>query len=290
MSDRTLVAVTRDGRLRLRATVTDETVTEALIRHLPGELASLALGRALTSTALFPVTWKDCERVSLQWSGRGPLGTLMTELRRPGRLRGLVSQPRAELAKEGYTGWRGIGYGLLPAGYLGVIRQKESGQFSRGQVELANGEVDEDLEAFFLTSEQVPTRLRTAVELGDHALSARAVGVLVQALPGSEGDEAALPDRRLHERMSADDSPERLLEIASGGVSLDVLEEIPVSWACTCTRERIEDGIALLEASEITSMIEEDGGASVTCDFCATIYALTVEDLRAILARKQTPE
>jgi len=281
--DRLLTGVSKDGRLRGRAATTTGLVHEALSRHRPGLLGAEALARALSATAVFPATWKDCARVSIQWSGQGPLRTVVTEIRVDGSVRGYVSEPQAgEPVLR--PGGRGLGHCIRPGGFVGVIRQEAKGPFTRGQVELTSGELDEDLEKFFEISDQVPTRVRSlgstwGDEPGAHG------AILVQALPDDMPAELVGGGDLLS--VSADATPEEMLAVALGP-GYDVLDERPLLFRCQCERERIEAGIALLEVDELLDMINEDQGASVRCDFCGEVYEFSREDLEAVMVRKVT--
>lgn len=292
--DRLLVAVSRDGRLQVRAARTTGVVADALTRHLPGELAGRALARAVTCACLLPVSSKDTERVSLQWSGAGPLRTVMAEYRPPretgpglqdaGALRVLCSRP-VVTSGPGNPEGRGLGP-ALGRGFLSVLRQKPDGTFIRGQVELQSGEMDEDLEGYFRTSEQTPTRVRVVARLVREGLQVAAVGVLVQCLPG--GSEDILPGADLHERLDPDAPPARLVEAALGGGGFDVLQETPLIYRCPCSRERVETGLMLLPPEELLEMINDDQGARVSCEFCGTTYSFDRAGLEDLLARKLT--
>lgn len=281
--DRLLIAVSRDGRLRARAASTTSLVRDALRRHAPGPLGAEALARALSVTATFPATWKDCERVSVQWSGAGPLRTLLTEMRLGGALRGYVSEPQAG-SRCDRDGYRGVAHGLLPDGFVGVIRQDVRGRFSRGQVDLVSGEIDEDLEWFFESSDQVPTRVRAIWSPGDDGPSACAA-TLVQALP--DDMPAELPTGEALLALDPASPPEAMLEAALGA-GFDILEEVSLRFECPCERDRVEAGIALLDVDELLDMINEDRGATVRCDFCGVSYEFGREDLETIMVRKVT--
>ena len=283
--DRLLVAVSRDGRLRARAARTTGLVNEALRRHTPGPLGSLALGRALSVMAVFPATWKDCERVSVQWSGGGCLKTVMAEARPGGVLRGYVRHPSAgaPMPREGY---RGVAHGLLPGGFVGVIRQSIRGTFQQGQVELTSGELDEDLEVFFEQSDQVATRLRGLVGMGSSTEQlTECAGVMIQELPDDQ--PTSLPAGAVLEALDPAASLADLLAAAMGQ-PFDVLEEIPLRFACSCDRERVAAGIGLLSVDELLDMINDDKGASIHCEFCAEDYRFNREDLEEIMVRKVT--
>lgn len=285
--DRLVIAVSEDGRLRARAAHVTQTVNEAIRRHQPGPLARDALARAMATTAVFPATWKDCERVSIQWSGGGPLKSIITEIRAGGVLRGYVRDPGAAIRVE-KDGYRGLAHGLLPGGFVGVIRQSVRGTFQQGQVELTTGEIDEDLEAFFTASDQVATRTRGLVLPGpDDGAVAAAAGVLVQALPDDRPAElvtgAAL--EALDPRAPLED-----LLAAAFDQPFEILDEVALAFACPCDRERIAAGIGLLSVDELLDMINDDQGASVHCEFCAEDYTFNREDLEQIMVRKVTDE
>ena len=59
-----------------------------------------------------------------------------------------------------------------------------------------------------------------------------------------------------------------------------------LTFACPCSRERIEAGISLLSNDELREMIELDQGARARCDFCAATYTFSSDDLRVLLHRK----
>ncbi len=78
MTDRLARTLSADGTVRGLAAVTTELVEEARVRHGTLPTATAALGRALTAGLLLGGLSKADERVSLQWSGDGPLGSILT--------------------------------------------------------------------------------------------------------------------------------------------------------------------------------------------------------------------
>lgn len=279
MADRLILAISEDGAVRARIAHTDTLVAEALRRHQPGPLGALALARALSVAAVFPVEWEKNDRISLQWSGGGPLGTVFAELRATGDLRAYLSKPSA-VPKSPLSGERrGFGLGLLPGGFLGVLRQSPTGH-TQGQVPLINGEIDEDLESYFEVSEQVPTRVRALVAKGAAGEITAAGAVLVQHLPQAE-PETLVAGATL-EALTPGTPPEQWLETAYQR-PFRILEERPLRFGCPCTRERVEMGLALLSEQELLDMMVTDQGAEVDCQFCAENYRFTDHDLAAII-------
>ncbi|HMS16078.1 MAG TPA: Hsp33 family molecular chaperone HslO [Planctomycetota bacterium] len=284
--DRILVAVTRDGRFRARAARLTSVVRECCQRHGVTGLAAEAMARALGCAAAFPTSAKDAERVTLQWSGGGPLRTVFTEARPGGFLRGFVGAAYVGEHNVSFS-TRGVGHGLgVPGGYLNVLRQESSGVFTQSRTELKSGEIDEDLESWFFLSDQVPSRMRVLTGPLKDGVPREVTAILVQLLPGSGPED--LPPARVLEGMGADAQLVDLLDAAFEGRPFDVLEESDLEYRCFCARERIADGIALLDVDELLDMINEDQGASVRCEFCATQYIFNREDLEDIMVRKVT--
>lgn len=286
MGDRLHIALSSDQAVRFRVAEADELARELVRRHQPSPLAAEALVRGATAALLYPLSWKSYERVSIQWSGQGPLGGLVAEMRAGPRIRAYPNDPAAAFrAEQPFSGRRGIGFGLLPRGQLNVLRQEPSGAFDRGQTGLRSGEVDEDLEGYLVQGEQVPTRLRVLTRLGADGRPEASLGVLAQLMPEaplerlpSAGDLEALgPGAPLHEVLS---------RVAGG--SYEVLETQDPSFACTCSRERLAAAISMLEVDELLDMINEDQGARSRCDFCAEQYAFDREALETILVDKVT--
>lgn len=282
-SDALWIAVTADGFLRARIVFLENVVAEAWQRHKPSALSAVAVGRALVGSALFPVSWKHHDRLALQWSGSGPLGSILTEVRAPGTLRGFVRNSQAHV--DGYTGVRGVGRGLLPGGYLSMVRQSPDGKFAQSQTSLRNGEIDEDLEYFLLNSDQVPTWMRASVVAPDvmdeSAKPVRAWGVMIQTLPG--GDPQKLPQLLDVEHLDPNVSAEQILKTILPDEEWQILEMNALHWHCPCSRERAYHGIRLLGAAGVEELLVQDGKAEVKCEFCSTTYAFGAQDLVVIL-------
>ena len=289
MADARIVTVLDDKNQRVRAAVLTDAVREAQRRHRLGTLASHALGRALICAALFPLEAGKVIKASLQFTGSGPSGTIYAEVCHPGAVRGYATAPSAKPLGNLAYARKGAGLGLLPSGTLSIVRQGPTGSYSVGQVELKNGEIDEDLEHYFESSEQIPTRVVAHVALDDDGAVRSASGFFVQALPDARGHRApltrALPDPAALE----DRSPEAIVKLLDQDAP-EPLERVPLSFTCACSRERALGGLALLDERELVDMIETDRGASITCQFCTDTYAFDEDELRAALAQKRAQD
>jgi molecular chaperone Hsp33 len=182
-----------------------------------------------------------------------------------------------------------------------VVRDLGMRDTFRGQTELADGEIDTDVEKYLAMSEQIDSALACETLLDPETGEIRcAVGVLLQALPGGEGIsvlEAARARLRAGELAAAlrtlvaldPDAPVDLFmdQVARAALgervaALDILDARPVRFHCPCTRDRARTTLGLLGQDDLAAMIREDGAAEVTCDFCRTTYTFTDADLEQI--------
>ena len=61
-----------------------------------------------------------------------------------------------------------------------------------------------------------------------------------------------------------------------------MLDTAPVEYRCYCTRERVSRALISLGREELTSLIEEQGGAELTCQFCDRVYRFDAGELEAL--------
>ena len=65
---------------------------------------------------------------------------------------------------------------------------------------------------------------------------------------------------------------------------LEVLTQAPVEYRCYCTRERVERALISMGRRELESLIAEQGGAELSCQFCDKVYHFERSELEALLA------
>lgn len=275
-TDRLIRGITQGSPYRVIAARTTTLVAEGLRCHGLVAGGAEALARGTTSLVLTAVMDKEWYRISGQWMGRGPLGTLNVDVRAPGDLRAFATDP-------GFAG--GIEQ-ALGAGTLSVLRQKQSGHYTQGQVALTTRDVDGDLESYLRVSDQVPTAMRVLTSGGSDGLPGDVIGVMVQPLPG--GNAASLREvvapALLDRSLSTEGSLEEVAARAVPGLSIDWMGEIPLQWACGCSAERVHAGVKLLGPAEIDEMIEIGEEPEVRCDYCTTVHVVRTEGLRTIRA------
>ena len=78
-------------------------------------------------------------------------------------------------------------------------------------------------------------------------------------------------------------SPQEIIDEAIGQENWRVLDEMPVEFECSCSKERFINAIASLDPSEIVAMIKEDGGAEADCHFCRNKVWIEKEELQELI-------
>jgi len=292
--DEVLRAVLAGRPVRIVAATTTFAAREAARRHTAGPAATLALARGITAGLLLATLTKDDERVTLQVLGDGPLGGLTVDATAAGGVRAYVKHPdvTVPLAAAGRVP---LGPVMGRTGLVSVLRDLGLGQPFRGSTEIRSGEIDEDVERYLEESEQVTSALACdAVASGGGGL-AFAAGILVQALPGSDGADAVAEARALIDGgalaslLGAGPRDAAGLLVAALGDRLgqiEVLDRRPVRFECACSRARAGASLASLGQTELAAMILEDGKAEVTCNFCRERYEFDEAELETI--RRET--
>lgn len=146
-------------------------------------------------------------------------------------------------------------------------------------------------EHFFKQSEQVPTRIKLAVgrlQLPGEAQHWRGGGIMVQrvAADAARGDAAEAWDMskalmgtlKDEELLDPDLGSERLLYrlFHEQGVRMDIPTDVRAQ--CSCSRARLLASIKTFEMAQRQDMFE-DGKITASCEFCATDYVFTPEDV-----------
>lgn len=288
--DQLVRAITAGGAVKAVAVTTRELTERArnIQKSLPA--ATAALGRTLAAASMMGSALKeDAASLTLQIKGGGPLGTILAVSDPQGCVRGYVQNPQVDLPLRP-DGKLDVGGAVGSGGTLTVIRDLGMGEPYTGSVELLSGEIAEDLAAYFAESEQVPTAcaLGVLVDVDQSVLCAG--GYLIQLLPGADDGVISAIERGVErvgpvtEFLRDGRSALALVEDVLGEFELEVLEEAPVEYRCYCSRDRVTRALISMGREELRSLIDEQGGAELTCQFCDRVYGYSKEDLEALLA------
>lgn len=281
-----------DGGVRIFAAVTTDLAERARKIHDTFPVATAALGRTLTAGVLMSAAGLKTETDSLtiQIKGDGPLGSIVVCADSKPSVRGYVGNPYVDLPLNA-AGKLDVG-GAVGQGFLSVVRDLGLKEPYIGQIPLVSGEIAEDITMYYAKSEQIPTAVGLGV-LVDRDYSVLASGgFMVQMMPGSTDETARLIEKNLKntasvttmisDGMTAEDI---IFAIADGMDFFIENSEARPEYRCTCSKERMEKALISIGYDELSKIIEEQGEAELSCQFCENKYNFSKSELEELLKK-----
>ena len=287
--DHIVRAISADGMIKATAISARETVERARQIHKLLPVATAALGRALMGTSIMGDMMKNEEgSVTLQIRGGGPLGTIVTVADCEGNVRGYLQNGEVALPEKA-PGKLDVGAAVGCDGTLTVIRDLKMKEPYVGSIQLVSGEIADDISAYYVESEQVPTACALGVLVDVDQSVQAAGGYLIQLLPGADEDLISKLEQNIMKVghatgiLKEDQSAETLLLAVLEGFEPQILETHPMEYRCYCSRERVTGALISMGREELASLLEEQGKAHLTCQFCDKEYDFTSEELQELI-------
>ena len=280
--------MTTDGFVMASAITGTDIVARAQEIHHTSPTATAALGRSLLACSMMGNQLKGADNsLTLQIRGDGPLGGITCVSDSEGNVRGYVNNPAADVPRK-QEGKLDVG-GAVGSGSLTVIKDLGLKDPYVGSIALVSGEIAEDVTAYFAESEQIPNACALGVLVRkDSGEVITAGGYLIQILPGAGEDVIEKVERGIRKvgyvtgRLSEGESALDLVREVLGEFEIEVLETCPVEYRCYCTRDRVVKALVSMGSAEMRSLIDEQGSAELTCQFCDEVYKFSREDLEQI--------
>jgi molecular chaperone Hsp33 len=245
-------------------------------RDYPAPVREL-LGQAMAAASLLASTLKFDGAMTLQVQGDGPVSLLVVQCTSELVIRGTAQVQEAPSAGASFREMLGDGTMAI------TIEQKGQSERYQGIVPMEGEDLAACLEAYFERSEQLPTRLWLSADAD------AASGLLLQIVPGEDlsGDDwnravmladtvkdeelRQLPVMHLLHRLYHEDD-------------VRLFDASPVSFRCSCSREKIADVLRRLGQDEVDDILEEQGQVEVGCDFCGRQYHFDRVDTAGLFA------
>ena len=285
--------ITTDGLVMASAITGTDLVARAREIHHTSPTATAALGRSLMACSMMGNQLKgEDNSLTLQIRGDGPLGGITCVSDSQGNVRGYVVHPQADVARK-QEGKLDVG-AAVGEGSLTVIKDLGMRDPYVGSIALVSGEIAEDVTAYFAESEQIPTACALGVLVqGGSGEVLTAGGYLIQLLPGAGEDTIDKVERGLQRvgyvtgHLKQGKSALELIRDVLGEFEIEVLETCPVEYRCYCSRERVVRALISMGTQEMKNLIEEQGQAEMTGQFCDRVYRFNQEELEEILKQMQ---
>ncbi|UOQ44655.1 Hsp33 family molecular chaperone HslO [Halobacillus salinarum] len=287
MSDYLVRATAFAGQVRAYAIQSTDTVEEARRRQDTWATTSAALGRTLTISAMMGTMLKGEDKITVKVEGDGPAGAIIADATSKGEVRGYIKNPHVDFDLND-RGKLDVARAVGTQGTISVVKDLGMKDHFTGQVPIISGEISEDFTYYFANSEQVPSAVGAGVLVDTDYSILAAGGFIIQMLPGAEEETTTIIEQRLSEMkpistlIREGKSPEEILCIILGEENVKVLDSMPVTFKCRCSRERVEVAIASLGNEEIQRMIDEDHGAEAKCHFCNEDYQFSESQLKEL--------
>lgn len=284
---RIMRGILMDGQARVL--LCDTTVMAGAARriHHASNVCTAALGRGISAAALLTAsTEEQTSSLTMTIKGDGPAGALVV-VAHGFQIKAYIDHPRVQLPLR--TDQKlDVGGAIGPEGRITVIRDMGLKEPYIGHCSLVSGEIGEDVASYCVTSEQQPTLCSLGVLVGeDEVLSSG--GLLVQPLPGCS--EEVLSALELRSPIFADISAhllehsiEELHELFFRGLKPEILSVEALSYACDCSRVKMEQVLLSLGRKDLEDMIQKDHGAEISCVFCHERHRFSEEALQHLLA------
>ena len=287
MKDYLVKALAFNGQVRAYAVSTTETIGEAQRRHYTWPTASAALGRSMTAGVMMGAMLKGEDKLTIKIEGGGPIGNILVDANAKGEVRGYVTNPQThfDLNEQGKLDVRRA---VGTDGMLTIVKDLGMRDHFTGQTPIVSGEIGDDFTYYFVTSEQVPSSVGVGVLVNPDNTIKAAGGFILQLMPGTEEETIVAIEERLKtippisKLIDAGLTPEDLLNELLGKDNVKVLEKMPVSFVCQCSKERIENALISLGKEEIRNIINEEGQAEAICHFCNEKYHFVKEELEQL--------
>ena len=288
MADYIIRAVTDNGSIRAFASLNKDSVNEAFLHHKTSPVATAALGRLLCAASMMGAMLKgENDTVSLQLTGGGPLGRVLAVSDSSARVRGYADNPVVDMPLND-NGKLNVGAAVGTDGFLTVINDIGMKEPYIGKIPLVTGEVGDDLTQYFAVSEQVPSAVGLGVLVDRDYTVKTAGGFIVQVMPEATEDDILKLENNLSALSSVTSilnegkTPEDILSMLLFGFEYHITDTIPTKYECNCSRERVERALISIGKEELKRLIDEDGKAELSCQFCSNKYEFNKDELTAL--------
>lgn len=239
------------------------------------------LGEAMAACALLAATIKFDGSLILQIRGDGPLHLLVAQASAEGTLRG-IARWQDEVPEHGLQQ-------IFGNAQMVMTIEPTEGEPYQGIIALQGERMKDAIEHYFLQSEQLNTSLWLTSDARGCA------GFLLQEMPGEKKDEDAWSrTNHLADTLTDDEllnlEVTQLLHRLFHEEDVRLFDAEPISFRCSCSRERISNMLLSLGQQEVHDILEEQGKIKVDCEFCNAHYEFDAVDVEAVFAASNQPD
>lgn len=288
MKDYCIRVTTGNKEARAFFCTTRNMVEKARAYHHTTKVATAALGRTLTATSMMGLMMKNStDKVTVIIKGGGPIGTILTTSNAFGITKGYVTNPNVEV--ENYeNGKLNVAKAVGNEGTIKVIKDLGLKEPYNGEYDVVSGEIAQDFTYYFTVSEQTPSAVALGVLTKSDEVE-QAGGFIVQMMPDATDETISQIEKNISKLESITTmldkgmTPVDIMNVVLAGLNPIILDETEVGFECDCSKERVSKALVAIGKNELKTIIEEDKGAEVGCQFCNTKYKFNEDELTKLL-------
>lgn len=291
MSDRLLRGQLPGKDLRFAVCQCADLCGEAIGRHQADWISGWVLGEALTCGVLLSVTLKETERLTLRWEYPGPVGTILADTNEMAEVRGFSSG--LKLVEQAGT----LDAALGGQGRISAITSIPNKVLHTGITRGVFQDVHRDMAHLLSLSFQLETVIAVGLVIPpvSPVRMRSAIGIMVQPFPGAdlrglEQVRREVESEDFREWLEAEKhSPEDVLQkLSTKTGEWEILGESEPRFVCGCSRDKVDTVLRMFDPAELEDMLEQDGGATVNCHFCAESYLFESGEIEIMIRQSQS--
>ncbi len=272
-----------DKQVSLTLIDTTEILLEGIKRHRLSPASAYVYGKAMSAIAFLSACLKEEKgEVSLSVQCEGDGKDIGASGNRALSLRGYIGNTEIEGDIAGAEK-RAFGDG----GSLTVIRDDGYNRPFVGSCAFPeNADFDGILEEYYRISEQLPTRIKTVVEIGENGGLFAGI-IALQPLPFATEDVLKTVEG-LDLAALLKTVKEEGLKVTEKAYFPDSYgsEERMATYHCNCSREYLSEVLVTLGEGQIRDIIRTEGAVRVHCHYCNTNYEFTEKDADKLFPKK----
>ena len=254
--------------------------TDDMLDHqqMPAPIKALCAELVAATCVLAHMLKFDGEMI-IQIKSAGPVTMMVAECSSEGRIRATAQWDDI----DHYTTFSE----LIGKGYMAVTVDPKHGGRYQGIVPLESGSIEDCINHYFDSSEQLDTKLWLSSD------ATTVAGLLIQRIPDEGGSRTSTASNwETLSTLAATVTKEELASEAGPLLIYKLFHELSprsfdpfsIRFDCSCTRERSSRAIRALGETEVKQLFAEQPSVTVDCHFCRRVYQYDQADLEWLLS------
>lgn len=297
-----ITGIDLSGSYRVYLAITTDMVEEARKIHDTTPVATAALGRVLTGAGLMGLMLKNnSDKLTVLFKGDGQAKQILATANALGQVKGYIANPYVDLPLNS-VGKLDVG-GAIGIGDVTVIKDLGLKDPYVGTIALVDGEIADDLTAYYFISEQQNTAISLGVKVDRDLSVLHSGGMIIQMLPDAKDEAIDELEKMLSDLPPITSLIEEAVNEGKGKTEEGILESLlnrifgelkdeyrvkvldfkDLNWLCDCSEERLSAALMTIGKKDLQEILEEDGQAEMTCQFCQKKYLFDKVHLEGLL-------